>query len=46
MCLVLVAFNALDFYARTTEGTDLVTGKGWTLDTTPAAGDLAVIRER
>jgi beta-galactosidase len=28
------------------EGTDLVTGHDWTMDTTLAAGDLAVIRER
>jgi beta-galactosidase GanA len=27
------------------EGTDLVTGQGWTVDTTLAAGDLAVILE-
>ena len=27
------------------EGTDLVTGNDWTMDTTLAAGDLAVIRE-
>jgi beta-galactosidase len=28
------------------EGTDLVTGHDWTLDTTLAAGDLVVIAER
>jgi len=28
------------------EGTDLVTGHDWTMDTTLAAGDLVVIRER
>jgi len=27
------------------EGTDLVTGREWTIDTTLAAGDLAVILE-
>ena len=28
------------------EGTELITGHGWTMDTTLAAGDLAVILER